>query len=65
MSNCPKPEDYVCVERAAVTWLKKNYPELCIQAGLCERIGGKLYTRTGLTREQQLAVGDTVSRDTP
>ncbi|MEO7479441.1 MAG: hypothetical protein ABIT70_02385 [Sulfuriferula sp.] len=38
--------EYVEVRRDAVEWLKKHYPVLCEKAGLCERVGGRLYTRT-------------------
>lgn len=41
-------KETVTVNADAVDWLKKNYPELCIKAGLCERVGGTLYTRTFL-----------------
>jgi hypothetical protein len=34
------------VNTQAINWLKEKYPELCIKAGLCERIGGRLYTKT-------------------
>lgn len=27
-------------------WLKEKYPALCEKAGLCDRIGGRLYTVT-------------------
>lgn len=37
---------YTTVLSAAVDWLKKNYPALCVKSGLCESIGGRLYTRT-------------------
>lgn len=36
----------VTVNAQAINWLKEKYPELCIKAGLCERIGGRLYTKT-------------------
>ena len=36
----------VTVNAQAINWLKEKYPELCIKAGLCERIGGGLYTKT-------------------
>ena len=41
--NCPQT---VTVNVEAVNWLKEKYPALCIKAGLCERIGGRLYTKT-------------------
>ncbi|MEN9885566.1 MAG: hypothetical protein RL758_144 [Pseudomonadota bacterium] len=37
---------YVEVRTEAVDWLKKHYPALCEKSGLCERIGGQLYTRS-------------------
>jgi hypothetical protein len=43
----------VTVNLKAVNWLKEKYPELCIKAGLCERIGGRLYTKTHYTTPQQ------------
>ncbi len=36
----------VTVNAQAINWLKEKYPELCTKAGLCERIGGRLYTKT-------------------
>jgi hypothetical protein len=47
------PADRVTVPNAAIEWLKKHYPVLCEKSGLCERIGGRLYTRT--FREQAVA----------
>lgn len=44
MSECR----FVPVPADAVDWLKKNYPALCEKSGLCERVGGVLYTRTTL-----------------
>jgi hypothetical protein len=41
--NC---NETVTVRAEAVNWLKEKYPELCIKAGLCERIAGRLYTKT-------------------
>ena len=41
-------EEMVLVRSEAVDWLKKHYPALCEKSGLCERIGGRLYTRTAL-----------------
>lgn len=38
--------DYIMVRRSAVDLLKVLNPALCIKSGLCERIGGRLYTRT-------------------
>lgn len=39
----------ISVRASAVDWLKKHYPELCEKSGLCERVAGRLYTRTTLT----------------
>jgi len=39
----------VTVSAKSVNWLKEKYPELCIKAGLCERIAGRLYTKTFTT----------------
>jgi hypothetical protein len=47
---CPET---VTVNLKAVNWLKEKYPELCIKAGLCERIGGRLYTKTLYTTPPQ------------
>ena len=44
--NCPET---VTVNLKAVNWLKEKYPVLCIKAGLCEQIGGRLYTKTHYT----------------
>jgi hypothetical protein len=41
--NC---HETVTVNAKAVNWLKEKYPELCIKAGLCERVAGRLYTKT-------------------
>lgn len=41
-------KDMVPVRREAVDWLKKHYPALCEKSGLCERVAGRLYTRTSL-----------------
>jgi len=43
----------VTVNLKAVNWLKEKYPELCVTAGLCERIGGMLYTKTHYTTPPQ------------
>ena len=40
--NC---KESITVNRQSIDWLKKNYPDLCIKAGLCERVAGKLYTK--------------------
>jgi len=34
------------VRSSAIDWLKEHYPALCEKSGLCERIGGRLYTKT-------------------
>ena len=44
--TCPET---VTVNVKAVNWLKEHYPALCIKAGLCERIAGRLYTKTYAT----------------
>ena len=36
----------VTVNAKAISWLKEKYPELCVKAGLCERVSGRLYTKT-------------------
>lgn len=36
----------VTVPRASIEWLNEHYPALCEKSGLCERIGGRLYTKT-------------------
>ena len=38
--------DYVMVRRDAIEWLKAKNPAICEKSGLCEKIGGRLYTRT-------------------
>lgn len=38
--------DYVMVRRDAIDWLKAKNPAICEKSGLCEKIGGRLYTRT-------------------
>ena len=37
---------YVSVPIDAVNWLKEKFPQLCIKAGLCVKVGGRLYTKT-------------------
>ena len=37
---------YVSVPIDAVNWLKEKFPRLCIKAGLCVKVGGRLYTKT-------------------
>lgn len=39
-------QETVTVSAKSVNWLKEKFPELSIRAGLCERIGGRLYTKT-------------------
>jgi hypothetical protein len=43
---------FVAVRRDAIEWLKMHYPALCEKSGLCERIGGRLYTITRLSALQ-------------
>lgn len=50
------PSGYVAVKRSAVEWLKDKFPALTIKAGLCERIGGRLYTITRLMRDHDSAL---------
>ncbi|CAB3705259.1 hypothetical protein [Achromobacter piechaudii] len=50
------PCGYVAVKRSAVDWLKDKFPLLTIKAGLCERIGGRLYTITRLMRDHDAAL---------
>ena len=50
--NC---HETVTVNAKSVNWLKEKYPELCIKAGLCERIAGRLYTKTFTTPPAQPA----------
>lgn len=40
----PKSSDFTPVKRTAVEWFKQYYPALCLKSGLCERVGGRLYT---------------------
>lgn len=51
------PCGYVAVKVSAVDWLKDKFPALTIKAGLCERIGGRLYTITRLMRDHDGALG--------
>ena len=50
------PCGYVAVKVSAVDWLKDKFPALTIKAGLCERIGGRLYTITRLMRDHDAAL---------
>ncbi|MFY2843615.1 hypothetical protein ACOTJF_18155 [Achromobacter ruhlandii] len=50
------PCGYVAVKSSAVDWLKDKFPALTIKAGLCERIGGRLYTITRLMRDHDAAL---------
>lgn len=50
------PCGYVAVKISAVDWLKDKFPALTIKAGLCERIGGRLYTITRLMRDHDAAL---------
>lgn len=48
----------ISVRALAVDWLKKHYPALCEKSGLCERVAGRLYTRTTLRqRDEPMAEG--------
>ena len=47
-SQVPDCADYMPVKRSAIDWFKKHYPALCEKSGLCERIAGRLYTKTTL-----------------
>jgi len=51
--------EMIPVPSAAVDWLKKHYPALCEKSGLCERVGGRLYTRTTLARSDDSHPDDT------
>jgi len=44
-------DEMIPVRSEAVEWLKKHYPALCEKSGLCERIAGRLYTRTALAAQ--------------
>ncbi len=50
------PCGYVAVRRSAVDWLRDKFPLLTIKAGLCERIGGRLYTVTRRMRDHDAAL---------
>lgn len=50
------PCGYVAVKVSAVDWLKDKFPALTIKAGLCERVGGRLYTITRLMRDHDAAL---------
>lgn len=50
------PCGYVAVKSSAVDWLKDKFPALAIKAGLCELIGGRLYTITRLMRDHDAAL---------
>ncbi|NYT76606.1 hypothetical protein H0A71_06350 [Alcaligenaceae bacterium] len=51
MSNCTEP--MIPVKESAVGWLKKNFPALCVKAGLCENVAGRLYTITTICECQR------------
>ena len=51
MSNCT--ETMIPVRESAVDWMKKHYPALCVKAGLCEYVGGRLYTITTICECQR------------
>lgn len=50
------PCGFVAVKRSAVDWLKDKFPLLTIKAGICERIGGRLYTITRLMADHDAAL---------
>ncbi|CAB3681330.1 hypothetical protein [Achromobacter kerstersii] len=52
---------FVAVKRSAVDWLKDKFPLLTIKAGLCERIGGRLYTITRLMADHDAALASTLA----
>lgn len=63
------PTDCVIVQREPIEWLKEKFPALCEKSGLCERVGGRLYTRTRLPMTPPPAqvpaggvVADTIAR---
>jgi len=43
------------VRESAVEWLKKHYPDLCVKAGICEKIAGRYYTITTICECQRRA----------
>lgn len=52
LSAQPAPcGEYVAVRADAVEWLKNHYPALCEKSGMCERVAGRLYTRTTLSAQ--------------
>jgi len=53
----------ITVNAKAVNWLKEKYPELCINAGLCERIGGRLYTKTFIDQSAPLPTQEPFTPD--
>lgn len=57
------PCGYVAVKVSAVDWLKDKFPALTIKAGLCERIGGRLYTITRLMRDHDAALASAPVND--
>lgn len=40
--------EMVQVPAHAVAWLKEYFPSLCVKAGMCEIVAGRLYTRSAL-----------------
>lgn len=46
-------QKYVSVPAESVEWLRMNYPQLCVKAGLCEQIAGTAYIRTVLQSTQK------------
>ena len=53
MSSCKEP--MIPVRESAVEWLKKHYPDLCVKAGLFEKIAGRYYTITTICECQRRA----------
>ena len=61
-SDCA--DKYIPVSREAVDWLKEKFPALCVKSGMCEQIGGRLYTKTiSSTHPQPQKVESKVPRD--
>lgn len=60
----PKSCDFTPVKRTAVEWFKQYYPALCLKSGLCEKVGGRLYTiSTTHPQPQPSALPDDVVKD--
>jgi hypothetical protein len=47
--------EFIAVRSDAIDWFKTYYPALCEKSGLCERIAGRLYTRTTSRQSQPAA----------